>query len=90
MDNLNEISTLDAKRNKRNKAEQKEPFRFGQQRNTRNKRPVGSCSCSDAPNPSQDLATLKAEVLHYLDGYTTRGMRSEGSALDRLRKAAKK
>ena len=35
------------------------------------------------------LETLIAEVLRYLDGYTSRGVHSEGIALARLREAAK-
>ena len=33
------------------------------------------------------LQLLRSEVLAYLDGYTSRGVRSEGLALARLRKA---
>jgi len=36
---------------------------------------------------AKDYQKLKAEVLAYLDGYTSRGMRAEGRALARLRKA---
>jgi len=36
------------------------------------------------------LEHLRAEVLRYLDGYTGRGVRSEGLALTRLRKAAER
>ena len=33
------------------------------------------------------LETLTREVKHYLEGYTSRGVHSEGEALARLRKA---
>jgi hypothetical protein len=36
------------------------------------------------------LKHLRAEVLAYLDGYTSRGVRSEGLALARLRKAVER
>jgi hypothetical protein len=36
------------------------------------------------------LEHLRAEVLAYLDGYTSRGIAAEGRALARLRKAAER
>lgn len=39
---------------------------------------------------ARDYQLLRSEVLKYLDGYTSRGMRAEGRALARLRKAAER
>jgi len=39
---------------------------------------------------AEDLAVLKAEVLRYVHGYTSRGYHAEGMALARLRKAAER
>jgi hypothetical protein len=51
---------------------------------------VGTPSCHATPDPLKILATLKAEVRLYLDGYTSRGYHAEGMALARLRKAAER
>ena len=41
---------------------------------------------SAAMELAKDFQLLRSEVLRYLDGYTGRGVRSEGLALARLRK----
>jgi hypothetical protein len=76
------------KRDKRDKSH------LGNRRDSVTTPPVGGLSCHACPgtvqNPLKDLAVLKAEVLRYVDGYTSRGYHAEGIALARLRKAAER
>ena len=51
---------------------------------------VASRHPAPVQNPLEDLAILKAEVLRYVHGYTSRGYHAEGMALARLRKAAER
>jgi len=76
------------KRDKRDKSH------LGNRRDSVTTPPVGGLSCHACPgtvqNPLEDLAVLKAEVLRYVHGYTSRGYHAEGMALARLRKAAER
>jgi len=76
------------KRDKRDKSH------LGNRRDSVTTPPVGGLSCHACPgtvqNPLEDLAILKAEVLRYVHGYTSRGYHAEGMALARLRKAAER
>jgi len=76
------------KRNKRNE------LKLDSKRNNVTSPPLRGDVCYACPGGVQrairNLVTLKAEVLLYVNGYTSRGYHAEGLALARLRKAAER
>ena len=76
------------------KRDKRDKLKLDNRRDSVTTHPVGVLSCNACPGSVQkairNLVLLKAEVLRYVNGYTSRGYHAEGVALIRLRKAAER
>jgi len=85
----NEIRNLTPSGTSGTKRDKREKLKLGNSGLTRDNPPYRGGPVSRCPRDfEKELARLKAEVLAFCDGYTSRGIHAEGVALARLRKAA--